>query len=218
MTYVDYISNQISQYPIAFPIYIRKLAEDVAKKFNIEQNKALAATSVAVKRIMNAKNDLNLKFYQKGIYYRTIVTPFGERGIDMEKLIADKYILPDKGYETGLSLLHRMGLATQMPRKNTIATNVAKDCLKEDKKLGVFIRPPKVEINSDNIGYLQTLDALELLEKAPIDTDKPYEVVAEHIHKKNLAYDKLLYYADNYYGKNTVMQIAHTASAGGCVR
>ena len=69
MTYVDYISNQISQYPIAFPIYIRKLAEDVAKKFNIEQNKALAATSVAVKRIMNAKNDLNLRFYQKGIYY-----------------------------------------------------------------------------------------------------------------------------------------------------
>lgn len=34
-------------------------------------------------------------------------------GISREKLISNKYLLPDKGYETGLRLLHHMGLTTQ---------------------------------------------------------------------------------------------------------
>ena len=32
-----------------------------------------------------------LRCYQKGVYYRTAATPFGEIGINKEQLIADKY-------------------------------------------------------------------------------------------------------------------------------
>ncbi len=215
MTYMDYIHLLLEQMPTGTPIYINRLASNLAEHFSLDEKQAAAATSVAVKRILDGNLVHDLRFYQKGIYYRTVVTPFGEKGIDKEKLIADKYLLPDKGYETGLTLLHHLGLATQMPREHLIATNLAKECVRTDKRLGVTIKPPKVKIDADNKAYLQTLDALELLDKAPVDVEQPYQVMAKHIQEYGLHYGKLLFFADRYYNKNTIMQLAHTASEGG---
>ena len=67
--------------------------------------------------------------------------------------------------------------------------------------MGVTIRPPKAEITAENKSYLQTLDTLELLDKAPIDAEHPYSVIASHIHKLKLQYEKLLFLADRYYNK-----------------
>ena len=61
------------------------------------------------------------------------------------------------------------------------ATNIAKYCTHMDKKLGVTIRPQKAEITTENKSYLQMFDALELLDKAPIDSEHPYSVIASHI-------------------------------------
>lgn len=215
MTYIECVCQLLEKIPIATPIYTNRIADEVAMHFELTKKQASAATSVAFKRIIDGKLMLDLRFYQKGIYYRTVTTPFGERGINKEQLIADKYLIPDRGYETGLTLLHHMGLATQIPKEHIIATNIAKECMRIDKKLGVTIRPPKVEINADNKAYLQTLDALELLDKAPVDAKHPYAVIANFIRNKGLQYDKLLYYADRYYNRNTIMQLAHTASEGG---
>ena len=161
---------------------------------------------------MDKGNLTDLRCYQKGIYYRTAVTPFGEMGISREKLIADKYLLPDNGYETGLRLLHHMGLTAQMPTEHLLATNAAKECVRYDRKLGVSICPPKTPVNSDNKAYLQTLDALDLLDKAPVDTQDPYMILANHIRKNGLQYEALLYYADRFYTRKTIIQLAHTAS------
>ena len=215
MTYTDYIRELLLQKPIGMPIYTKIIAASLAEKFNLKYKDAVAATAVAMKRIMDSKVIPELRFYQKGIYFRTVTTPFGERGINKESLIADKYLLPDKGYETGFALLHDSGLATQMPKERVIATNMAKDCARKDKKLGVIIRPPKTEINAENTSYLQMLDALELLDKALIDAEHLYSVIASHIHKLKLQYEKLLFLADRYYNKNTVIQLAHTAGEGG---
>lgn len=43
-----------------------------------------------------------------------------------------------------------MGLTTQIPNKRVIVTNVAKDCIRTDKKLDIMIKPPKTEVNADN--------------------------------------------------------------------
>ncbi len=215
MTYMDFTCKLLQQAPPGMPIYIRQIAEKLAGRFALEMKDAAAAASVAVKRIMDGNIVPELRFYQKGIYFRTVVTPFGERGIDREKLIADKYLLPNKGYETGLALLHHMGLTTQMPKEQVIATNVARECARTDKKLGVVIRPPKVAVNADNRAYLQTLDALELMEKAPVDAEHPYEIIANYIRENDLLYEKLLFFADRYYSRNTIMQLAHTAGEGG---
>lgn len=215
MTYMEYACQLIEQVPVGTPIYTKEVANKFQIQFDLSNKQASAAASVAFKRIMDSKILSDLRFYQKGIYYKTTVTPFGERGINKEQLIADKYLIPDRGYETGLTLLNRMGLVTQMPKEVIIATNIAKECVRTDKKLGVVIRPPRTEINGENKAYLQTLDALELLDKSPVDAEKPYCIIADFIKNKGLHYDKLLYFADRFYNRNTIIQLAHTASEGG---
>lgn len=130
-------------------------------------------------------------------------------------LIADKYILPDIGYETGLSVMNQMGLTTQMPNKRVIVTNAVKECIREDKKLDIKIKPPKTPVTAENKYYLQTLDVLEMMDKAPIDEPQPYTLIANHIQKQNLRYAKLLALADVYYNQKTILRLAHIASAEG---
>lgn len=193
------------------PIYTEEIAEALAKESELEKKQAAAAVAVAVKRIMDRGMLPELRCYQKGIYYRAADTPFGELGINKEKLIANKYLLPDKGYETGLRLLHHMGLTTQIPTEHLLATNAARDCVRHDEKLGVSICPPKAPVCAENKAYLQTLDALDLLDKAPVDAEDPYAILADHIRQNGLQYENLLYYADKYYNRKTIIQLAHTA-------
>ena len=215
MTYMAYIRELITEIPVGAPIYTGKIAEKLADHFEMGAEAAAAATAVTVKRLLDGGTVPDLRCYQKGIYFRTVATPFGERGIDRERLIADKYLLPDKGYETGPAFLHRLGLTTQIPKERVIASNAAGECSRKDKKLNVTIRPPKVNVNADNKSYLQTLDALELLDKAPVDAERPYAIIANHIQKNDLRYENLLFFADRYYKKNTIIQLAHTAGEGG---
>lgn len=217
-TYTAFVCEQMKDIPTGTPIYTGQIAESMAVIYGLSRKNAAAAVAVAVKRIMDGGMIPELRCYQKGIYYRTFITPFGEAGINKEQLIADKYLLPDIGYETGLTVLHYLGLTSQMPRERTIATNAAKDCMRTDKKLGVVIRPPKAPVTAENKDYLQILDALDLLEKAPVDEEHPYEIIAEYIQRKGLQYKILLAIADRYYNHNTVLCLAHTASMGGNCR
>ena len=212
MTYAEYVRNYLEQQGQGAPIYTDEIADAVAAEYEIDKKKASAATAVAIKRIMDKGELPDLRCYQKGIYYRIVITPFGEMGISREKMIAKKYLLPDNGYETGLRLLHHMGLTTQMPTEHLLATNVAKDCVRYDSKLGVSICPPKTPVNAENKAYLQTLDALVLLDKAPVDAQNPYTILAGHIRKNGLQYETLLYYADRLYNRKTIIRLAHTAS------
>ena len=212
MTYAEYVRNYLKHQEQGAPIYTDEIADAIAADYEIDKKKAAAATAVAIKRIMDKGELPDLRCYQKGVYYRTVVTPFGEIGISREKLIADKYLLPDNGYETGLRLLHHMGLTTQMPTEHLLATNVAKDCVRYDSKLDVSICPPKTPVNAENKAYLQTLDALDLLDKAPVDAQNPYAILADYIQKNRLQYETLLYYADRFYNRKTIIQLAHTAS------
>lgn len=215
MTYIEFVSHFLSDINIGMPIYTKQIANKMGKEYNISEKEAAAAVAVALKRIMDSNKIPELRLYQKGIYYKTKCTPFGEIGINKEQLIADKYIFPHIGYETGLTTMNRLGLTTQLSKERIIATNMAKDCMRTDKKLDVTIRPPKVEINAKNKKYLQLLDALELIDKAPIDEEEPYKIIAQYIKNENMGYGELLAYADSYYNKKTVLHLAHTASAGG---
>lgn len=212
-TYIKFVLEELNNENIGAPIYSNRIAARMESVFDLEPKAAAAAAAVAVKRILDRKAMPDLRAYQKGVYYRTAVTAFGEMGINKEQLIADKYLLPDIGYETGPAILHRMGLTSQMPRERLLATNIAKNCVRADKKLGVMIRPPKVEVTAGNKTYLQTLDVLDIMERMPVDEKQPYFIVAKHIRDKKLQYDVLLALADHYYNQHTVLQLAHTACA-----
>ena len=215
MTYGQYIEQYINQQPIAAPIYTADISQKLAEQFQMPMEKATRAAAVAVKRLMERQVIPMLRFYQKGIYYRTSVTPFGEMGIDKEKLIAHKYLNPDRGYDTGAGLLYRIGLTTQLPNKRLIATNAAQDCVRRDERLNVSICPPKTTITAENKAYLQILDAMDLMERAPIDIEKPYCVLAEHIRHGKLEFGVLLALADQYYPQRILLHLAHTAREGG---
>ena len=210
-TYISFIQGIILEKDIRKPIYVSELSRCVSKEYDLTLEKATAAVSVALKRIMDANAIPELRFYQKGIYYRSVSTPFGDVGIDKEQLIQDKYLYDDNGYEGGLNLLNKLGLTTQIPNKRVLVTNKASDCARTDKKLNVVVRPPKTEINKENKQYLKVLDALDTFEDAPIDVEEPYGVVRNYISQLGLEYSKLLAMANNYYNKNTILQLGKVA-------
>jgi len=211
MTYMDFVENRIQGYDFGAPVYTSTLAQSMAAEFQLSQKEASAAVAVAVKRLMDGNGMTELRFFQKGIYYRAKMTPFGETGINKDALIADKYLAGDNGYETGLTLLHRMGLTTQIPAQRVFATNKAASCIRADKALGIFICPPKVRINAENKRYLQMLDAIDTMGKAPVDAERPYHLIASHIQNTGLDYGELLSIAGKYYNKNTVFTLAQIA-------
>ena len=217
ITYVEFVCTTIKKINIGIPIYTNQIAEHLGEAYQLDYKAAVAATAVAIKRILDGEIIPELRMYQKGIYYRTTVTPFGEVGINREQLIADKYLLPHNGYETGLTVMHSMGLTTQMPRKRILATNTAKECTREDKKLEVTIRPPKITVTEENKYYLQMLDVLEMMDKAPVDAEAPYEILAKQVYEKKLEFGILLAFANNFYNRNTILQLANVASAGGMI-
>lgn len=214
-TYVDFVIGEIGKASAGDPIYVSDIAEALARYYSIDLKKAAAATSVAIKRVIdNGKVD-GLRIFKKGIYYLVKKTPFGETGIDKEKLIFNKYLQNNEGYIGGFAALYQMGLTTQVPKTKEIVTNVAKECVRKDEFLGVSIRPPKVAITGENKEYLEILDAIELMGKAPIDVENPYGVLAQRITDKELRYDTMLALADKYYPRGTIYRLAHVASAGG---
>ena len=213
MTNKEFIVECISDIKTGVPIYIADLAVKLAEKDGIDEKKASAAVSVAMKRIIDQGLYPRLRTYQKGIYYLTEKTPFGEMGINKELLIQHKYLDPDIGYETGYAALYHFGLTTQIPRERVFVTNRAKDCQRLDEALGVYVRPPKVTVTANNKDYLQVLDVLEFMEKAPVDNVNPYGCIADILTQYNLKYSMLLALAELYYPQNTIFQIAHTATA-----
>lgn len=215
MTYSEYIQAYIAKELASAPIFTAEISRGLAERFQLSPEKAAAAASVALKRIMEKKQIPALRFFQKGIYYKTAATPFGEMGIDREKLIAHKYLNPDRGYDTGTGLLYRLGLTTQLPNERLIATNAAGKCTRRDRKLNVSLCPPKIRVTAENKLYLQMLDALEQMEHAPIDAEDPFGLLAAHIERLRLQYGVLLSLADRYYPQRTVLNLAHTAGRGG---
>ena len=214
MTYMECLTLFIRKKAYRMPIYSREIKALFMEQFAMEEKEAGAAAAVCVKRIMDQGIIPELRCYHKGIYYLAKQTVFGELGIDHNRLIEDKYIVPDIGYDTGYWLLHRMGLTTQMPATRTIATNKATKRARLDKRLEVTICPPKTTVTEQNREYLRTLDVLDLLKDAPIDVEDPYRIIADFIRQQKLQYDILLAMADRYYGRNTVLELAHTAGKG----
>lgn len=211
MTYMDFTLRYLKKQNVAEPIYTREVAEAMVKEFGVNEKTASLRAASSINRILSEEKLPSLRRYQKGIYYKTEPTFFGEAVIDKARLIQDKYLLPDIGYETGESALHRLGLTTWMPNKRTLATNVAKQSIRYDQKLDVWIRPAKTKINRDNMKYLQTLDVLSALEGSPVDAEDPYGILAKHIERNKLHYDILLAYAATYYSQKTILALAEVA-------
>lgn len=212
--YGQYISDNILRLPFGVPIYTEDIASDLAKQFDIDLEKAKCLVNVNLKRIADSSG---LERYQKGIYYKAQVTPFGKTKLNPAHVARDAYLYKNGvtiGYETGASFLNQIGLTTQIAKYKYYATNAFKqNGSRVDEKLKVVIRKPTVAVTEENHLYLQLLDAIENKDKVPIDALHPEKIILDYIKSNKLDFIKIVAYASKYHKKEILLRIGEIAAS-----
>ena len=139
----------------------------------------------------------DIRRYSQGIYYIPKKTVLGYSSLSFESIIERKYIFEDKkvfGYYSGNSLLNMIGLSTQVPNIPEITTN-NEATRKRKVKIGkryVIVRKSDIEINNDNVLYLQFLDIFRYADIEQIKENK--DKVASFFDENRLKFKKLIEY------------------------
>lgn len=187
----------IEQYPEDEPIFIEEIKKYVIQKCEKnEKENVLKNINVILNRL---KNEGIIKAEYKGVYYKPVITIFGEMGLDQTKLMQLKYLKDRngnvKGYIVGAKLFNRLGLTTQVPNVTEIVTNECKYHKQYDEKLRTYITKPKIEITNENYRYLQFIDILENKDNIYIEAENANEILYKIIQECNLDFEKIIKYA-----------------------
>lgn len=152
-----------------------------------------------------AKSNPEFVRYQKGIYYKTVTTPFGKVGISYTELIKRMYLMDGDevfGYETGPSFMNKIGLTTQMPTHTYLVTERTRVVVAEDNDRLLLFKPI-IKVTKDNFRYLQFLDLLDNRMKVRIEAENYQEILRNYVDKYKLNFELLLCYA-RYYKNNKI--------------
>lgn len=195
MNYNELLLKYINECPYDEPIFIEEIKNYFKNTINNNIDNVLKIINVYINRLV--KDNVLVQFL-KGIYYKPLNGVFGYKQMNINKVINKKYIQDDhiKGYYSGAYLFNKLGLTTQIPKEVLIVTN---ECPNNNdyhnKKLGVIIRKPKIEINEDNYKYLQLFDLLINKDNVKIEVDNKKEIIYKFILENNLIMEKIFDYA-----------------------
>lgn len=124
MTVIDCIGKYVDQAKARVPIFTNEIYNYVEQKLpNVKKN--LFNEYI----IRYAKANPTFVRHKRGIYYKTVVTPFGKAGISYPDLIKKVYLTNGDnviGYESGPSYMNKIGLTTQIPSHTYIVTERTK--------------------------------------------------------------------------------------------
>jgi hypothetical protein len=109
------------------------------------------------------------------------------------------------GYETGASVLNRLGLVTLLPKKIEIVSNNYR--AKLPKNCFIKTRKPTTKVNNKNWKYLQFVDVVANLPRFPIDAENPEELLENYIKQKKLDPMLLILTANSYCSKKTILKL-----------
>lgn len=210
MGIIDCIAEYIDKVDHRVPIFTADIFDYVERKIPGVRRDLL---NVYITRY--AKNNPNFVRYQKGIYYKTVTTPFGRASINYTDLIRRTYLTDETdvyGYETGPSFMNKLGLTTQMPAHTYIVTERNRVILAEDKS--IFLIKPMTDITKDNYRYLQFLDILDNRLNVIIEAQNTKEILRSYIDKHSLDFELMLYYAGYYRNNRLYARIADLAKGG----
>ncbi|MBQ3474571.1 MAG: hypothetical protein IJH20_00145 [Bacilli bacterium] len=190
------VFEYIDKFPKDEPIFIEDIRDYVIKQCGVEENEKVKKNiNVIINRL---KNEGFIKAEYKGVYYKPVITIFGEMGLDSTRLRELKYISDRygniKGYMVGAKLYNQLGLTTLVPNVTDIVTNECKHHKQYDEKLRTYITKPKIEINNENYKYLQFIDILENKDNINIEVDNANEIFYSIIQECKLDFEKLLKY------------------------
>jgi hypothetical protein len=202
--YGEYIWDLIRSLAVNKPITTELVAANLAASFGINIESAKKITNVNLKRLTDKGELIRIR---RGLYGKTQQTIFGKLPPNADELMTD-YLLHDGegviGYMTGATLLNAIGLSTMIPRERHIVSNRYPFDLPDN--LPIRISKPVIEITFDNVPYLQTLDAIDAMNRYPIDADSPESLLHDMIIRKNLSNERLIWYARHYYGTKTLQK------------
>jgi len=181
------------------PITGDELCRHVSGVTGEERGEVRSAVNMALSRLERSRSDFFR--FRNGIYYKARGTVFGHMRLDPGKVIRSKYIIDGEdviGYETGLSLMNKAGLTTQVPAWMFVASNRHKGRgLIKDGPLRVLLSKPIARVTKENHLYMQTLELVDMLieKKDHIISDEPRLHVYARIKRLDLDAGKLMYYA-----------------------
>ncbi len=197
MNYNDILIRYIDEYPYDEPIFIENIKDYFRNYIKDNFDKVFKNIYVYINRLVKENK---LVQFIKGVYYKPLKGVFGNKLLDINKVIDKKYIRDkdgQKGYLTGAYLFNKIGLTTQIPKEILIVTN---ECPNgndyNNKKLGVTIRRPKIEINDGNYKYLQLFDVLINKDNIKIEIDDEKKVIYKFIKDNELEFEKIFEYAN----------------------
>ncbi len=197
MSIFKLVFDYIDKYPEDEPIFIEDIKEYIIKHYaDNNKDNILKNVNVILNRL---KNEGFIKAEYKGVYYKPIITMFGEMALDPNKLIQLKYLKDRngnvKGYIAGAKLFNKIGLTTLVPNVTDIVTNECKYHKQYDKNLRVYINKPKTKITNENYKYLQFIDIITNKEHINIEVENANEIFYNIIKEYNLDFEKIIKYA-----------------------
>ena len=197
MNYNEILIKYIDQCPYDEPIFIEEIKLYFKKIIQTNFENVFKNIYVYINRLV--KKNLLSQFI-KGVYYKPLNGIFGNKLLNINKVIEKKYIYDKngkKGYFTGAYLFNKIGLTTQIPKEILIVTNECPNANEyNNKSLGVTIRKPIIIIDEDNYKYLQLFDILINKDNIKIEVDNEKEIIYKFIKDNNLEFDKIFEYAN----------------------
>ncbi len=192
------VLEYIGQYPEDEPIFIEDIKKYIIQQCENDnkQENILKNINVILNRL---KNEGIIKAEYKGVYYKPIISMFGEVPLNTDKLRKLKYIEDKdgniKGYIVGAKLFNKLGLTTLVPNVTDVVTNECKYHKQYDERLRTYITKPKIEITNENYKYLQFIDILDNKDNIHIEAQNADEIIYSIIQECNLDFEKIIKYA-----------------------
>ena len=173
-SYRNILTQYVQEHKVEDVILTDQVVQYAAEELGKDAAEVKKAVNVTMARLEKDGYVIRLA---KGVYCKKVKTAFGFYMPNKDDLFC-RQLLQDKdkiiGYETGLSALNRLGLVSQMPKKICIASNLHQKRVPEG--IQVEVRKPPIAVNSENYRYLQILDTIRDLDRAPVDAAHPVDI------------------------------------------
>jgi len=212
--YSWYIDEQVNAAAYGEPILTEDVTDNLIRRCQLSPQQA---KSIVNTNLYRKNKNKEIERFDEGAYFKPQITVFGITPLNPSQVISKMYMKKENeyfGYETGPSLMNKLGFTTQLPKYRYIATNkYTQRGNKVIEKYGVVLRRPKVHVNKENKPYLQLLDIIVNKDDVFIEVANKNIIYANFIEKHQLDYGVLIAYAKKYYGKGVLLQIADIAEA-----
>ena len=208
MNYNNILIKYIDKCPYDEPIFIDDIKKYFKKIIRNDFENTFKNIYVYINRLVKENK---LSQFIKGVYYKPIRGIFGNKPLDINKVIKKKYLCDEngiKGYISGAYLFNKIGLTTQVPKEILIMTNECPNVNDyNNKNLGVVIRKPKTLVNEDNYKYLQLFDILINKDNIKIEADNEKKIIYKFIKDNELNFEKIFDYAKKINNVKPMMKL-----------